>query len=92
MQQAEAEVVALQALGWIAQEDSLLDIFLSVTGMGLGEVRTRATEPEFLAAVLDFVLLADDHVLALSGAHGWPPETVSQARAALPGGELRSWT
>jgi len=90
--QTEAEVVALQALGWIARQDALLDIFLSATGLGLGEVKGRATEPEFLAAVLDFVLLADDHVLTLAADHGWPPETVARARAALPGGDLPAWT
>jgi len=45
-----------------------------------------------MAAVLDFVLSEDGHVLEFTAAAGLRPEAVQEARAALPGGNLSHWT
>ena len=92
MRREHAETVALQALGWLAAEAELLPVFLSSTGFSADEMRQRATEPEVLAAVLDFVTMDDAWVAAFCGAVGLPPEAPMQARAHLPGGDLPHWT
>jgi hypothetical protein len=92
MQRDQAETVALEALAWLAGSDELLPVFLGASGVGAEELRTRAAEPDFLAALLDFVLLDDDWVLAFAQETGRPPEQVAAARVALPGGDGPHWT
>lgn len=92
MRSEHAEKLALQALGWLASEDDLLNVFMGSAGVSADEIRTRASEPELLAAVLDFVLMDDAWVMAFAGAAGHPPEDVLKARAALPGGDIPHWT
>lgn len=92
MRQEEAETIAAQALAWIAAEPDLLVIFLSASGIAPGEIRVQVTEPEFLAAVLDFLLAAESHVRDFCAATGLPPHAPLAARAALPGGKVPDWT
>lgn len=87
-----AETVALRALGWLAGDEDRMGAFLAISGVRPAEVRARAQEPEMMAAVLDFVLSEDGHVLAFAAAAGLAPEAVLAARAALPGGDLPHWT
>lgn len=87
-----AETVALQALAWIAGHDSLLDVFMGATGAGQDDLRTGAQDPEFLASLLDFILMDDAWVLEFAQAQNVPPEAVAHARAALPGGAQTHWT
>lgn len=87
-----AEVIALEALGWLVGNEDLLPVFLGSTGAGEMELRTRATDPEFLASVLDFILLDDAWVTGFADAAGQPPEIILRARAALPGGAAVNWT
>lgn len=90
--QDQAEDLALQALGWLAEDPELTGRFLDASGLAPGDLRGLAQAPEFLAAVLDFVLAEDAHVLALAARTGLAPEAIQRARAALPGGELPHWT
>ncbi len=92
MRQEDAETIAAQALAWIAADPALLGVFLSASGIAPGAVRGRADEPEFLAAVLDFLLAAESHVREFCAAAGLPPEAPRAARAALPGGMVPDWT
>ena len=87
-----AEVLALQALGWLATNDDLLPAFLGSTGATEEDLRARAGDPQFLGAVLDFVMMDDAWVIAFCDALAVPYERLMQARAALPGGEQVNWT
>ena len=92
MQPEAAEVIALQALGWIASQDEVFPLFMGATGAGLSELRTRAADPDFQAAVLDFLLQDDQWVVAFCDAEGHPYTAPQSARAALPGGAVVNWT
>jgi hypothetical protein len=92
MQLEAAQILALQALGWIAAEDDVFPLFLGATGANLGELRARAADPDFLAAVLDFLLQDDRWVVAFCDAGGHPYGAPQSARAALPGGAVVNWT
>lgn len=90
--QASAETLGLQALGWLAGQDELFQTFLGATGASAQEAAARATEPEFLAAVLDFLLMDDQWIIGFCDAAGLPYDRPLQARAMLPGGPGPHWT
>jgi Protein of unknown function (DUF3572) len=92
MQLEAAQTLALQALGWIASDDEVFPVFLTATGANLGELRARAADPEFLAAVLDFLMQDDRWVVAFCDAEGHPYTAPQLARLALPGGAATHWT
>ena len=92
MQQDYAETIALQALAWLAGNDALLPVFLGATGASEADLRARAAEPEFLGAVLDFLMMDDAWVVAFCDQQGLKYETPMMARASLPGGRQVSWT
>jgi hypothetical protein len=78
-----AEMVAIQALSFIAEDGERLGRFLSETGIGPETLRASASDPHFLAGVLDFVLRDDATVSAFSESSGHHPTTVAAARMAL---------
>ena len=92
MQSEAAHVLALQALGWIAAEDEVFPAFLTATGANLCDLRARASDPDFLAAVLDFLMQDDKWVVAFCDAQGQPYTAPQAARSALPGGAVMDWT
>ncbi|MDX2485713.1 MAG: DUF3572 domain-containing protein [Pseudodonghicola sp.] len=87
-----AETLALTALAWLVGNEDLLPVFLGTTGLGEDDVRERARDPEFLASVLDFLMMDDAWVMAFCDASTTPYEHPMQARAALPGGAQVHWT
>ncbi len=78
-----AEVVAVQALSFIAGEPERLGLFLAESGLGPETLRTAATEPQFLASVLDFVLRDDATVKAFASAAQLHPTNIAAARQVL---------
>lgn len=90
--QESAETIGLQALGWLAGKDDLLPSFLNATGASEQDMRARAADPEFLGAVLDFLMMDDAWVMEFCDHVHLPYENVMPARAALPGGEQVHWT
>jgi hypothetical protein len=78
-----AEVLAIQALGFIAQDDERFGRFLALTGMGPAEIRTAAHERHFLAGVLDYVT-GDEELLVAFATHAEvDPATIAIARRVL---------
>jgi hypothetical protein len=78
-----AEVLAIQALGFIAQDQERLGRFLALTGMGPGEIRDAARERHFLVGVLDYVSGDENLLVAFAGHAGVDPGTIAIARRAL---------
>lgn len=78
-----AEAVAIQALGFIAQDEERLGRFLAMTGMGPGEIREAARERHFLVGVLDYVRGDENLLVAFAGHAGVDPGTIAVARRAL---------
>lgn len=92
MKREPAETLALRALAWLAADDDLLGRFLGASGAAAGDLASGASDPRFLAAVVDFVLTEDALVMAFCDAAGYPYPAPMEARAALPGGEVPHWT
>ena len=81
-----AEVLAIQALGFVAQDEERLGRFLALTGLGPGEIRAAACERHFLVGVLDYVSGDEDLLVAFAGYAGIAPGTLEAARQALAEG------
>lgn len=78
-----AEIVAIQALSFLASDPERLGLFLSESGIGPQTLRASASDPKFLASVLDFILRDDATVKAFASVSKLTPETVANARETL---------
>ena len=56
-----AEILAVQALAFIAEDDTRLGGFIASTGIAVQSIRDAACEPNFLAGVLEHIL-ADENL------------------------------
>lgn len=92
MSQESAEVVGLKALEWLLAQQDVLAVFMGSTGASAEDVRAGASDPAFLGAVLDFILLDDAWVKGMCDDAGLPYDQPMMARAMLPGGEAVHWT
>lgn len=90
--QQSADVLALEALTWLVGNEDLLPVFLGSTGASEADLRDRAQDREFLASVLDFLLMDDAWVQGFCDATTRAPDDPMRARAALPGGGHVNWT
>ena len=78
-----AEIVAVQALSFIAGEPERLGLFLAETGIGPETLRHAAADPRFLASVLDFVMRDDATVKAFANVSQLHPTNIAAAHQAL---------
>lgn len=78
-----AEIVAVQALSFLASQPERLGQFLAESGLGPETLRSAASDPQFLIGVLDFVLRDDATVTAFAQASELDPTTVAAAKQAL---------
>ncbi len=84
-QREAAETLALEALAYLAGSETDLLRFVENSGIGDGELRARAGEPDMLRAVLDFFLAEDERLLAFCSALDIEPKDVHFARHTLDG-------
>ncbi len=78
-----AEIVAIQALSFVASDTTRLGRFLAESGIGPETLRASAADPRFLTGVLDFVLRDEATAKEFAASAGFEPRTVSAAREAL---------
>lgn len=79
-------------LQWILEDADIAGVFLHSTGLEASDIADRLEDPEFLAAVLDFVMMDDEWVIAAARQAGLNPVDLQTLRAQLPGGDTPSWT
>ena len=92
MKQESAETIGLQALAWLAGNDEIFPVFLGSSGASAADLKARAADPAFLAAVLDFILLDDAWVMGFCDSAGLGYDAPMRARQSLPGGGEVNWT
>jgi hypothetical protein len=78
-----AEIVAVQALNFIAADPERLGAFLAESGIGPETLRHAAADPHFLSHVLDFVLRDDATVKAFANVSQLHPTNIAAARQVL---------
>lgn len=82
----DAEMVALEALTFLAGSATDLARFVENSGIAPDELRARAEEPAVLAAVLAFLLSDDERLLAFCSEHGLEPKHIHMAQHMLERG------
>lgn len=87
LRRADAEEIAITALGFIAGHPALLPRFLAVTGIQASDIRAAAMEPGFLAGVLNFLLAHEPSLIEFAEAAQVKPARVAQALRLLPAGD-----
>lgn len=87
-----AQIIAIQALGWLVGNDELLPVFTGSTGTSAEDLKTGIENPWLLTSVLDFILMEDQWVLEFCDVVGFDPHKLKSVRYALPGGEMVHWT
>ena len=78
-----AEIVAVQALSFLAGDPVRLGRFLAESGIGPDTLRSAASDPRFLAHVLDFILRDDATVKAFAAASDLHPTNIAAAHQVL---------
>jgi hypothetical protein len=78
-----AEMLAVQALAFIAEDDSRMSGFVASTGIAVESIRAAAREPNFLAGVLEHILAEENLLIAFADDAGIDPAEVSRASQAL---------
>ena len=78
-----AEIVAIQALSFVASDPERLGAFLAESGIGPETLRGAASNPQFLAHVLDFVMRDDATVKAFAEVSSLHPTNIAAAHQAL---------
>ena len=85
-----AEMLAIQALAFIAAEPERLARFLGMSGIAPADIRAAAREPAFLAGVLEHMLAEESLLIAFAEGAGVDPGEIARARSALGGREGRN--
>jgi len=78
-----AEIMAIRALSFLAEDPERLGVFLSTTGIGPEAIRDAAREPGFLAGVLEHILDSEPLLLAFAETAGIDPAEIARARNAF---------
>ncbi len=78
-------MLAIQALGFIAEDPERMGAFLGATGIAPEAIRDAARSPGFLAGVLEHMLADESLLLAFADSTGLDPAAIAQARGALGG-------
>lgn len=81
-----AEQIAINALAFIAADQSRLGQFLATTGYDPAQIRAEAGSTHFLTGVLDFLLSDESQLLVFASHSGLDPAEIGAARRALAGG------
>jgi hypothetical protein len=87
-----ATQAAIEALGWLANDEERLERFLAVSGLGPQNLRQAAAEPGFLAAVLDYLASHEALLVDFARDTGRRPEEVAKAHAVLRGPENEAFS
>ena len=81
------EEMAINALVWLAGDETLMRRFLDLSGIDASQIRQAAQEPAFLAGVLQFIVAHEPTLSAFAESSGIHAASVTKALQALPGGD-----
>lgn len=83
MSRDAAEALAVAALSYLAEDPETLGGFLGATGLGPETLRAAASEPGFLAAVLEYLMGDETLLLVFAERRRVRPMMIAAARHAL---------
>ena len=80
-----AEILALEGLGWLAGEEDGIQRFLDQSGIDAAALRQAAGLPETGVAILDFLLAHEDLLVRFCESASVSPKDLHLARHRLGG-------
>ena len=83
MTREKAEILALEALAWLAGRHDDITRFLSVSGMETTDLRRAAGERHFLVSLLDFLLANEPLLLDFCQDASMSPQAIHKARFVM---------
>jgi Protein of unknown function (DUF3572) len=81
-----AATIALKGLAYLVNSEPELNRFLELSGLDRDSLRHRADDPDFLVAVLDFMLANEAVLVGFCDDTSVDARTVHVARHVLSGG------
>jgi hypothetical protein len=81
--QETAEMLAIEALAFLADDTERLASFATSTGIAVHAMREAARQPDFLAGILEHLLADEGLLIAFADSTGIDPLGVARARQAL---------
>lgn len=81
----QAEILALRALAYMAQNEDILGGYLKLTGIAPAELRNSAADPAVLGSIIDYFLQNEKRLLAFCETEEIVPELLVKAGHSLPG-------
>jgi hypothetical protein len=79
----EAEGLAIRALGFLGGEPEELGRFLALAGLGPETIRSAASDPSFLIAVLEYFMQSEPLLLVFCARENVRPTLFAAARYLL---------
>ncbi len=85
-----AELIAIKAVQYLAQNPESLGGFLAHAGVGPADLKTAISSPEFLAGTLDYMMVDESILMDFAQSMALAPQDIVKARLCFPGadGEL----
>ncbi|WP_417595555.1 DUF3572 domain-containing protein [Parasphingorhabdus sp.] len=75
----DADIIALQALGWVLQDKDRAERLLALTGLDPHELRSGLEDPAMLASLLGFLANHEPDLIACAEAIGIAPANLAAA-------------
>jgi len=79
----DAELIAIKALQHISSDETLLERFVSLSGLDISDIRAAASSPHFLLAVLEFLRQDESECSVFASNLGLSPHQIEQATMTL---------
>lgn len=80
-----AEILALEALAWLAGQPDAIAKFLTMSGLEVSDMRGAVSDPGLQTSVLDFILTNESLLQDFCQSASLKPEAVHTARYRLGG-------
>jgi len=88
MNREHAITIALKILQFLVSDENRVQALLMTTGLSPEDLRRGASDPAFLAGIVDYLLTDDRMIIAFAAEEGLKPENIVSVRRSLPGGEV----
>ncbi len=85
------EIIAINALGFVLEQDDLRDRFLAMSGVDAAQLREMLSDKAALAGILEFLISHEPDLIAAAQHQSVKPEEIVKAWRALGGGEGQEW-
>ena len=77
------ETIALEALAFVASDETEIGRFLGFSGLTPARLRAEAGSPDTLRAVLEYVLGHEKTARSFAGEYGYRPDQLARAAHSL---------